>query len=58
MQVPTFSTFLRENHDLLKMWCEEVHEPLEDRTNFILRILRFACYFFLMFLIVVALINP
>ena len=58
LQVPSFSTFLKENHDLLKLWCEEVSEPLEDRIIFPLRILRFATYFFLLFLIVVALIDP
>jgi hypothetical protein len=45
--VPTFSTFLKQNHDILKLWCEETHEPVEDRINFLLRILRFAFYFFI-----------
>ena len=58
MQVPTFSTFLKQNHDLLKLWCEETHEPVEDRINFLLRILRFGCYFFLLFILVVAMVDP
>ncbi len=58
LQVPSFWTFLRENHDILKLWCEEVTEPLEDRTIFPLRILRFTCYIFLLFLLVVGLIHP
>jgi hypothetical protein len=58
LQVPTFNTFLKQNHDILKLWCEEVQEPLEDRMMFGLRILRFTNYFFLLFLIVVALVNP
>jgi len=33
-------------------------DPIEDRTNFVLRIIRFLTYFFLLFLIVTALINP
>lgn len=58
LQVPSFSTFLKQNHDILKLWCEEVHEPVEDRIIFPLRILRFTNYFFLLFLIIVALIGP
>lgn len=49
---------MKQNHDILKLWCEEVHEPQEDRIIFLLRILRFLNYLFLLFLIVVALINP
>ena len=56
--MPSWWTFLKENHDLLKLWCEEVHEPMEDRTIFSLRCLPFATYFFLLFLIVTALIEP
>jgi hypothetical protein len=58
LQVPTFSTFLKQNHDLLKLWCEETHEPPEDRTIFPLRILRFFVYLLLLFLLIVALIHP
>lgn len=24
LQVPSFWTFLKQNHDILKLWCEEV----------------------------------
>ena len=56
--MPTFSTFLKQNHDILKLWIEETHEPVEDRINFLLRILRFAFYFFLLFILVVAMVDP
>ena len=23
LQVPTFKTFIKQNHDILKLWCEE-----------------------------------
>lgn len=58
LHVPTFRTFLRQNHDIFKLWCEEVWEPLENRTNFMLRIIRFATYFFMLFLLVCALVDP
>lgn len=56
--MPSFRTFLKQNHDILKLWCEEDHEPLENRTNFGLRILRFTTYFFMLFLIVCGLVGP
>ena len=56
--VPKFGPFLRQNHDLLKFWYEEETEPLEDRTNFLLRFLRFSCYLLLLFLFVNVIINP
>jgi hypothetical protein len=31
---------------------------VEDRINFLLRILRFAFYFFLLFILVVAMVDP
>ena len=58
LQVPTFWSFIKQNHDILKLWCEEVWEPYEDRTIFVLRIAKFFTYLLMMFLIVVALINP
>jgi len=58
LHVPSFKTFLKQNHDILKLWCEEEQEPLDVRTNFSLRILRFTAYLFMLFLIVCALINP
>lgn len=58
LQVPSFKTFLKQNHDILKLWCEEVQEPLEERIIFPLRILRFVVYFFMLFLLIVGLINP
>jgi hypothetical protein len=58
LQVPSFWTFLKQNHDILKLWCEEVQEPPDERIIFPLRIIRFGTYFFLLFLIVTALIHP
>lgn len=58
LQVPTVKTFMKQNHDILKLWCEEILEPMDERTNFTLRILRFATYIFLLFLIVIALVAP
>lgn len=58
LQVPTWWTFLKQNHDLLKLWCEEEQEAYEDRTNFLLRSIRFINYLLLLFLIICALINP
>lgn len=58
LQVPSWWTFLKENHDLLKLWCEEVHEPMEDRTIFVVRLIRFLNYVMLLFLLICALIDP
>ncbi len=58
LQVPTFKTFMRQNHDLLKLWFEEEHEPLEERINFILRVFRFLVYIMILIIIEYALINP
>jgi hypothetical protein len=58
LQVPKFSTFLKQNHDLLKLWFEDTHEKLEDRISFILRVLRFVTSFFILFCFTYILINP
>ena len=58
LQVPTFKTFIKQNHDILKLWCEEIQEPMDERVNFTLRIFRFATYCFLLFLIVILLVAP
>ena len=40
-QVPRLKSFLKVNHDLPKCWCEQTYLPTEDRSPFILRLLRF-----------------
>ena len=57
-QVPTFKTFLRENHDTVKMWLENTTEPEERRISFSLRVLRWLVSFCFLFLFVYALIDP
>jgi hypothetical protein len=57
-QIPKFRIFLKQNNDFLKFWCEEEWELPEDRINFLLRFLRFICYFFLLFVFVNIIINP
>lgn len=58
LQSPKFFTFLKENHDLLKLWFEDMHEPLEQRISFVLRFLRFVTTFFILFIATFALIHP
>lgn len=57
-QVPTYWTFLRSNHDTIKMWLENTTEPLNVRLGFSLRVIRWLVSFCLLFLILHVLINP
>ena len=57
-QVPKFWTFLRQNHDLLKLWMEDVYEEVEDRFSFFLRVVRFITVQCMLFVIVFALMAP
>jgi hypothetical protein len=41
--VPKSRTFLRQNHDLIKFWLEEIYEEYEDRFSFLLRLMRLLC---------------
>ena len=58
LQVPTYSNFLKQNHDLLKCWCEEEHEPLDERIMFPLRVIRFICYMMLILIFIHVLVDP
>eukprot|EP00347_Sterkiella_histriomuscorum_P020903 403336019 len=58
LQVPKYRTFLKQNHDLLKLWYEEEHEASEERVNFLLRNFRFGIYILLIFIFVYTLIDP
>ena len=40
-KVLTLKTFMKQNHDLPKLWYEEEHIPKEIRTNFYLRFWKF-----------------
>jgi len=58
LYVPTLKTFLKQNHDLLKLWFEEEHEPPDERINFWIRMLRFITYLLLAVVMEYALIDP
>ena len=56
--VPTFWTFLRTNHDSIKMWLENTAEPLHLRIHFALRVIRWITSACILFLFVYAMIGP
>lgn len=56
--MPSYKTFLAGNHDTIKMWLENVSEPLQDRMNFSLRFLRWIISICLLYLFVYVLIDP
>jgi len=39
--VPKYWTFLKSNHDMLKLWFEDQTEPLNDRVSFPVRCIKF-----------------
>jgi len=55
--VPTFKTFIFQNQDMLKLWYEDVHEPLEDRISFAMRCLKYLAHICILFIILVAFLN-
>ena len=57
-QVPGFWTFVRSNHDSIKMWLENTSEPTNIRLGFSLRVLRWLISVCILFLFVFALIDP
>ena len=57
-QVPTFWTFVRTNHDSVKMWLENTSEPVGLRLSFSLRLLHWLISICILFLFVYALIDP
>ena len=57
-QVPTFWTFLRTNHETIKMWLEDTTEVVEMRIHFALRVMRWLVSLCILFLFVYAMINP
>jgi hypothetical protein len=57
-QVPKFTTFLRQNHDLMKLTMEDVYDNVEDRFMFFLRVVRFLAIQMIQFVIVFALLKP
>ena len=57
-QVPSFWTFLRSNHDLIRMWLENTSEPLSERLNFTLRVMKWITSVCILFLFVCFMINP
>lgn len=58
LQVPKFKNFMKQNHDLLKLWYEDTQEQLEERIGFLLRCLRFLTGFLILFLAVYLIIDP
>lgn len=56
--VPTFWTFLRSNHDTVKMWLENTSEPMAIRVSFSLRFIRWLIEVCILFLFVFAMIGP
>lgn len=57
-QVPTFKTFMRSNHDTIKMWLENTSQPLDIRQSFSLRVLQMLISICILFLFVHVLIQP
>jgi hypothetical protein len=57
-QVPKFWTFLRQNHDVFKLWFEDVTEAIEDRISFPLRLIRFISTQCLLFIFIYIFIGP
>lgn len=57
-QVPTYWTFLRSNHESVKMWLENTTELVEMRIHFALRVMRWLVSLCILFLFVYAMINP
>ena len=55
LQVPKFKTFFYQNQDLLKLWYEDMEQPLEDRVNFYMRSLKYIAHLSILFIILIAL---
>lgn len=58
LEVPKFGTFLKYNHDITRMWYQEVSEPPEDRVSFLLRLLRYIGHLCLLFIALYLVISP
>ena len=57
-QVPSYGNFMASNHSLLKLWYEDVREPLADRIPFSLRCMRFCATISMLFIAVYLIIWP
>ena len=57
-QVPSLWTFLRSNQETIKMWLENITEPIDLRIHFSLRVIRWLTSLCILFLFVYAMIAP
>jgi hypothetical protein len=56
--VPKYKTFIFQNHDLLKMWFEDMAETQEDRCSFCIRGLRWLAGVAILFIFTYLVISP
>jgi hypothetical protein len=57
-QVPKYKTFIMQNHDLLKMWFEDMAEPIQDRCVFGIRFIRWLASLAILFIMTYTVIAP
>ena len=57
LQVPRFKTFFFANQELLQLWYEDEYSSLEERVNFPMRCLKYFAHLFILWVIVVAVID-
>ena len=55
--IPTFKNFLKQNHDIPKLWFEETFLEVAFRTHFFFRIFKFVSYLSMYFIIMVLLMD-
>lgn len=56
--VPSYKNFMRSNHSILKLWYEDVSEPIVDRMLFSLRCMRFLATTCILFIFTYLIIQP
>lgn len=57
LQVPSFKTFMFQNQEWLQLWYEDETVELEDRVNFAMRCLRYSGHLFILFCVMIIMIN-
>ncbi len=58
LQVPTYTHFMMQNHDLFRFWFEDMQEPPEHRVGFLLRMLKYYTQILILFIFVYSFIDP
>jgi hypothetical protein len=56
--VPSYRNFMEENQDSLKLWFEEMREVPDERSSFLVRLIKFLTHIAILFIMLYVLINP